>query len=84
MYVRKNRALGLVAKRRIYEGGIVSTTLYGAETWNMREADRDRVDVFEMGCLQGILGVPRMDRVRTEDVRQRTKVESCLKGMRGC
>lgn len=64
--VMKNRTLGMAAKRRLYVGVVVLI----AETWNMREADRRRLDV---------LGLSRMERLKNEDVRQRTKVESCFK-----
>ncbi len=71
----KNAALGKAAKRWLYEGVVGPTVLYGAETLNMGEVDRRRLDVFGMRCLWAKLGVPRKDRVRNEDVRQRTEVE---------
>ena len=70
--VLSNRALGMNAKRRLYEGVVVPTAMYGAETWNVREAERNRLDVFEMRCLRSMVGVTRMDRVRNEEVRRRT------------
>ncbi len=56
------------AKRRLYEGVVVPTALYGAETWNVRESERNSLDVFEMRCLRSMVGVTRMDRVRNEEV----------------
>ena len=38
-----NRGLGIKAKKCLYEGVIVPTTLYGAEAWSMRSAERRRV-----------------------------------------
>ena len=73
--VMRNRHLGMVAKRRLYEGVIVPTAMYGAETWNMREEERRSLNVFEMKCLRSMIGVTRMDRVRNEEVRRRTGVE---------
>ncbi len=63
-----NRALGMNAKRRLCEGVVVPTALYGAETWNIRESERNRLDVFEMRCIKFMVGVTRMDRVRNEEV----------------
>ncbi len=40
--VLHSRALGMKAKKRLYEGR------YGAETWNVREFERNRFDVIEM------------------------------------
>ncbi len=65
-----NRALGMNAKRRLYEGIVAPTALYGAETWNVGESERNRLDVFEMRCLRSMVGVTRMDRVRNEEVRR--------------
>ncbi len=65
----------MTAKRRLFEGVAVLTVLYGVQTWNMREADRRRLDVFEMRCLRGMLAVSRTDGVRNEDVRRKTQVE---------
>jgi len=62
------------AKRRLYEGVVVLTDLYGAETWNMGAAERRRLNVMEMRCLRSMYGVTRMDRVRNEEVQRRIGV----------
>ena len=76
--VLKGRSMSMEAKRSIYEGVIVPTVTYGAETWSLREAERRRLDVFEMKCLRSMVGVTRMDRVRNEVVRERTGVGEAL------
>ena len=40
------------AKKCLYEGVIVPTALYGAESWGMRSAERRKVNVLEMKCLR--------------------------------
>ena len=72
--VMKGRSLSRNAKRCLYERVIVPTVTYGAETWSMREAERKRLEVFEMRCLRSMVGVTRMDRVRNEEVRRRAGV----------
>ena len=59
---------GMSAKRRLYEGIVVLTALYGAETWNMGAAERRRWNVMEMRCLRSMCGVTWMDGVRNEEV----------------
>ena len=49
------------AKKRLYEGLIVPTELYGAENFGKY------VSVFEL-CLQSVLEMIRMDRVRNKDL----------------
>ena len=63
----KCRSHGMSAKRMLYEGIVVPTALYGAETWNMGAAERRRLNVMEMRCLRSKCGVTGMDQVRNED-----------------
>ncbi len=48
IWVFHNKALGTNAKRKLYEWVVVPVTLYGAETWNVRVSESNRLDVFEM------------------------------------
>ena len=73
--VLSNRRLGIMAKKCLYEGVIVTTALYGAEAWGMRSAERRKVNVLEMKYLGSLVGVSRMDRVRNEEVRRRAEIE---------
>ncbi len=60
--VLHNRALGTNAKRRLYEGVVV------------RASESNRLDVFERKYLRSMARVPRLDRVRNEEVRQRAEI----------
>ena len=51
------------------------TGLYGAEAWGMRSAERRKVNVLDLKCLKGMVGVSRMDRVRNEEVRRIALIE---------
>ena len=74
--VLSNRGLGIKAKKCLYEGEIVPTTLCLAEeAWVMRSAERRKVNVIEMKCLRSLVGVSRTDRVRNEEVRRRAGIE---------
>ena len=73
--VLSNRGLGIKAKKCLYEGVIVPTALYGADSWGMRSAERRKVNVLEIKCLRSLVGVSRMDRVRNEEVRRRAGIE---------
>ena len=44
--VLSNRGLGIKAKKCLYEGVIVPISLYRAEAWGMRSAERRRVKFF--------------------------------------
>ena len=73
--VLSNRGLGIKTQKCLYEEVIVPTALYGAEAWGMRSAERTKVNVLEMKCLRSLVDVPRMDRVRNEEVRRRAGIE---------
>ena len=73
--VLSNKGLGIKAKKCLYEGVIVPTSLYGPESWGMRSAERRKVNVLEMKCLRSLVGVSRMDRVRNEEVHMRAGIE---------
>ena len=70
----KGRGVGMKVKKMLYEKMIVPTVLYGAETWGIRAAERQKLNVFEMKCLRSVAGVTRWDRLRNEEVRRRTGV----------
>ena len=69
--VFKGRKVVLNVKKCVYERVIVSTVLYGAETWGLRESERKKMNVFEMRCLSSMIGVTRHDRVRNTVIRER-------------
>lgn len=60
------KALGMTAKRRLYEGVFVPPVSCEAETWNMTEVDRRRLNVFEMRCLWSMLVVSNMKKESEE------------------
>ncbi len=57
------KSLGMSAKRRLYEGIVVVTALYGAETWNMGAPERRTLSAGELRSVCGV-----MDGVRNEEV----------------
>ena len=72
------RSLSMKGKRAMYQGIVVPTALYGAETWGASVRDRKRLDVMEMKCLRSMCGVTRRDRVRNEEVHRRVGVHGTL------
>ena len=73
--VLSNGGFGLKAKKCLYEAVFIPTALYGAEAWDIRSAERRKVNVLEMKCLRSLVGVSRMDRVKNEEARTRAGIE---------
>ena len=53
--VLSNRQLRIKAKKCQYEEVIVRTSMYGAEAYGTRSAERRKVDVLEMKCLRSLV-----------------------------
>jgi hypothetical protein len=52
---------------------ILSTALYGAETWTLRAVDQKHLESFEMWCWRRMEKISSTDRVRNEEVLLRVK-----------
>ena len=59
--VFKCKSFCMYAKRRLYEGIVVPTALYEAETWNMGAAERKELNVGKMRCQRSMCGATWMD-----------------------
>ena len=55
--VLRNRGLGIQAMKCLYDGVIVPTAMYGAETFGMRSSERRKVNVLEIKCLRSLVRV---------------------------
>ena len=42
--------------------------MYGCETWTIGEAERKRLEAFEMWCYRRMMNIKWMDRITTEEV----------------
>lgn len=73
-----NQDISRSLKVRIYRALILPIAIYGAESWTLRNTDTRRLESFEMRCLRTILGVNLMDRVRSDEIRQRLNIPSTI------
>src|SRR6218665_1674541 len=72
--VWNSKELSKATKTRMYEVLVLSTLLYNAETWTMKEKQKQRLRVFEMACLWKIKGVTRRDRIRNKEIFNRLNI----------
>lgn len=70
----EKQSIGMNPKRRLCEGIVVLIALYGTETWNVRQNEGKRLDVYEIRCWSSMVSITRMGKVRNEDVRQDVRV----------
>ncbi|MDY6930075.1 MAG: reverse transcriptase family protein [Pseudomonadota bacterium] len=57
------REISTRTKSRIYQAVVRTTLLYGSETWPLRVADRNKIEVFDNDCLRRILHVRRIEHI---------------------
>ena len=69
----KRKQVSLETKMAIYRGAVLPSLLYGCETWVLSEIESQRLEVFQMKCLRGILGITKFDHRRNEDILEETK-----------
>ena len=66
--------ISLKTKLRIDNAVVISTLLYGSETWATTNNEEKRLDVFgnPRRCLRRILGIKWFQRIRNTTFRERT------------
>ena len=53
--------------------------MYGAETWALKKAQENKLEVAEMRMLRWMCGVTKLDKIRNERIRWTTKVGEITK-----
>ena len=70
--VWQNKHLTVRTKCRVYQTCILSTMLYGCETWTTYAKQERRLNSFHQRCLRKILGISWQDRISNETVLTRS------------
>ena len=74
--VWSNTMLTINTKMRVYQACVLSTLLYGSESWTLYTRQEGRLNAFHLRCLRKILGITWQDRVPNKDVLARAKIPS--------
>ena len=54
----KSRDIILPTKVRLVKAMVSPVVMYGSESWTVKEAERQRIDAFELWCWRRLLRVP--------------------------
>lgn len=79
--VWQNTRLTTCTKAKVYNACVLSTLLYGSESWPAYATQEDKLNAFHMRCLRRLLGVTWRDKVTNNTVLSRTKVNSLYSTM---
>ena len=74
--VWKSRKLTEYTKIQVYKACVMSTLLYGSESWTLRSYQELRMNSFHMRCLGRILGITWQDKVSNNIILERAGIFS--------
>ncbi len=66
------------AKMLVYKAMIEPTLTYGAESWVLKEREKQRIQAAEMRAFGKIAGVRRMDHMRNDNIRAQLRQEGVV------
>ena len=61
---------------KVYQACVLSTLLYGSETWTLYSRQKRRLNAFHLRCLNGILGITWQDRIPAKNVLAQARILS--------
>ena len=74
--VWENKMLTENTKVRIYRACVLSTLLYGSESWTTYMCQERRLNTIHMRCLKRIIGITWQDRIPYSDILDRARIRS--------
>ena len=74
--VWENPKLSIKTKMAVYNACVISTLLYGSETWTTYARQDRRLNSFHMRCIRRILGISWEDKVTNTEVLSRADLPS--------
>ena len=56
--ILKSRDITLLTKVHLVKAMVFPVVMYGCESWTIKKAEHQRIDVFELWCWRRLLRVP--------------------------
>ena len=78
----KSRDITLPTKVCLAKAMVVPVVIYGCESWTVKKAERQRIDVFELWCWRRLLRVPWTARRSNQSILKEIKPGISLEGMK--
>ena len=79
--ILKSRDITLPAKVRLVKAMVFTVVMYGCESWTVKKAECQRMDVFEPWCWRRLLRVPWTARRSNQSILKDTSPEYSLEGL---
>ena len=79
--ILKNRDITLSTKVRLVKARVFPVVMYGCEIWNIKKAEHQRIDAFELWCWRRLLRVPWTARRSNQSILKEISLGISLEGM---
>ena len=79
--ILKSRDIILPVKVHIVKAMVFPVVTYGCESWNIKKAERQRIDAFELRSRRRLLRFPWTVRRSNQSILKEINPESSLKGL---
>ena len=77
----KSRDITLPTKVCLVKAMVFPVVMYGSESWTVKKAERQRIDVFELWCWRRLLRVPWTARRSNQSILKETSPGCSLEGL---
>ena len=77
----KSRDITLPTKVRLVKAMVFPVVMYGCESWTVKKAESQRIDVFELWCWRRLLRVPWTARRSNQSILKENSPGISLEGM---
>ena len=77
----KSRDIPLPTKVRLVKAMVFPVVMYGCESWTVKKAEHQRIDLFELWCRRRLLRVPWSARRSNQSVLKEISPECSLEGL---
>ena len=80
--VLKSGDITLLTKVHIVKAVVFPVVMYGCESWTIKKAEHQRIDVFELWCWRRLLKVPWTARRSNQSILREINPEYSLEGLK--
>ena len=79
--ILKSIDITLPTKVRLVKAMVFPVVMYGCESWTVKEAERRRIDVFELWCWRILLSIPWTEKRSNQSILKEISPEYSLDGL---
>ena len=79
--ILKSRDITLLTKVHVVKAMVFPVVMYGYESWTTKEAERQRIDAFELWCWRRLLRVPWTERIFNQSILKEISPGCSLEGL---